>query len=183
MLLPEGEGHHRGSVGGRVRGCGGGGGDDDDDVDDYDDATRIPTTNAPPPPPPLQFRSAGHAAAARAVPAPPARNAGDACDRHSHIISILLLLLSFSSPPSPLTTSWKYPNSSRVRAYMYDYSSNSLYITWQNGKPPWVYDDVYPALFEAFDAAPSKGKYINSTLNYTSHYPASSSEMDVFTGV
>lgn len=93
-------------------------------------------------------------------------------------------LFGENKPPAPpLTTSWKYPNSSRVRAYMYDYSSNSLYITWQNGKPPWVYDDVYPALFEAFDAAPSKGKYINSTLNYTSHYPASSSEMDVFTGV
>lgn len=86
-------------------------------------------------------------------------------------------------PATPLTTSWKYPDSSRVRAYMYDYSSNSLYITWQNGKTPWVYDDVYPSLFEAFDAAPSKGKYINSTLNYTSHYPASSSEMDMFTGV
>lgn len=87
-------------------------------------------------------------------------------------------------PEGPQTTDWQYPDSSRVKAFMYDYSSRNLYVTWQNGKTPWVYEGVSTTIYEVFANAPSKGKYINSTLNYSNHHRVSTmAESDMFTGV
>ena len=72
---------------------------------------------------------------------------------------------------APLETGWVYtPESSRVAAYQYDYTGEQLRVTWTNGKAPWVYEGVNSTIFSSFDAAPSKGKYINSTLNFTNHH-------------
>lgn len=87
-------------------------------------------------------------------------------------------------PEGPQTTDWQYPDSSRVKAFMYDYNSHNLYVTWQNGKTPWIYEGVSTTIYEVFANAPSKGKYINSTLNFTNHHRISTmAESDMFTGV
>lgn len=75
------------------------------------------------------------------------------------------------------TTPWERPASSRVDAYQYDYATGQLRVRFRKYNTPWVYNDVPVAVFQAFDAAPSKGMYINSTLNYMDHRRASSSEM------
>lgn len=88
------------------------------------------------------------------------------------------------APPQPLATPWKYVDSSRVKAYQYDYGTGELRVRFVKYDTPWVYEGVNPAIFEAFDAAPSKGKFINSTLNYTSYRRASpGEESDHFNGV
>lgn len=74
------------------------------------------------------------------------------------------------------TTPWERPASSRVRAYQYDYASGQLRVKFVKYGTPWVYNDVPVAVFQAFDAAPSKGMYINSTLNYMDHRKASVTE-------
>jgi hypothetical protein len=42
---------------------------------------------------------------------------------------------------------------------------------------PWVYDAVPSTVFEVFDASPSKGSYINSTLNYFPYRKAIATEV------
>ena len=80
------------------------------------------------------------------------------------------------------TTPWHRPASTRVNAYQYDYATGQLRVRFWKNNTPWVYNDVPTAVFQAFDAAPSKGRYINSTLNYMDHRRASASEsMTYFT--
>ncbi len=74
------------------------------------------------------------------------------------------------------TTPWERPASSRVSAYQYDYATGQLRVRFVKYSTPWVYNDVPVAVFQAFDAAPSKGMYINSTLNYMDHRKASPAE-------
>ena len=82
------------------------------------------------------------------------------------------------------TTPWEYPESSRVKAYSYDYKSGQLRVRFIKYATPWVYNDVPVAVFQAFDASPSKGEYINSTLNYMNHRRATPvEEMQHFGGV
>lgn len=82
------------------------------------------------------------------------------------------------------TTPWERPASSRVAAYQYDYESGQLRVKFVKYSTPWVYNNVPVAIFQSFDAAPSKGMYINSTLNYMDHRKASAVEqMQYFTDV
>ena len=74
-------------------------------------------------------------------------------------------------------TPWAYPESTRVHAYQYDYQTGQLRVKFIKYGTPWVYDDVPVTVFEAFDAAPSKGRYINSTLNYMGHRRATPYEV------
>ena len=87
------------------------------------------------------------------------------------------------SIPQP-TTEWAFPSSSRVRAYQYDYDQQQLRVRFVKGGTPWVNDNVPMAVFQAFDSAPSKGRYVNSTLNYMTHRRASpQEEVQYFSGV
>jgi KTSC domain len=78
--------------------------------------------------------------------------------------------------PTAPATEWEFPNSTRVKAYQYDFDTQQLRVRFIKYNTPWVYDDVPTTVFQAFDAAPSKGMYINSTLNYMSHRRASPQE-------
>jgi hypothetical protein len=71
-----------------------------------------------------------------------------------------------------------------VAAYQYDYEQSQLRVRFHKYGTPWVYEGVPVTVFQAFDAAPSKGKYINSTLNYMTYRRATPNEVaDYFTGV
>jgi hypothetical protein len=63
-----------------------------------------------------------------------------------------------------------------VYAYSYDYDSSELWVRFKKYETPWVYQGVQEAVFASFDASDSKGKYINSTLNYTDYRRATPSE-------
>ena len=74
------------------------------------------------------------------------------------------------------TTGWEYPDSSRVYAYSYDYQTRELWVRFVKYETPWVYHEVSQPLFAAFDSSPSKGKFINSSLNYTEYRRATPQE-------
>jgi hypothetical protein len=78
-----------------------------------------------------------------------------------------------AEPPTP----WFYPESSRVYAYQYDPFLMQLRVKFIKYGTPWVYNDVPSAVFQAFDASPSKGMYINSTLNYFPYRRANAAEV------
>ena len=82
-------------------------------------------------------------------------------------------LLPLPEPP----TDWKYPGSSRVYAYQYDPEMSQLRVKFVKYGTPWVYDSVPSTVFEVFDASPSKGSYINSTLNYFPYRKAIATEV------
>lgn len=82
--------------------------------------------------------------------------------------------------PTQPTTEWEFPSSSRVKAYQYDFNTQQLRVRFLKYNTPWVYDNVPTTVFQAFDAAPSKGMYINSTLNYMEHRKASPAEEAAF---
>jgi hypothetical protein len=77
-------------------------------------------------------------------------------------------------------TPWQYPDSSRVKAYQYDYGRQQLRVRFHKYGTPWVYNEVPITVYQAFDASPSKGQYINSTLNYTQHRRADPDEVANF---
>lgn len=59
--------------------------------------------------------------------------------------------------------------SSRVRAYRYNYTNNSLQVLWRNRPSTgfgYVYEDVSYEQFRAFARASSLGKRINNPLTY-----------------
>lgn len=86
-------------------------------------------------------------------------------------------------PPGP-TTGWAFPASSRVYAYQYDYGMQQLRVKFIKYGTPWVYNDVPTTVFQAFDASPSKGSYINSTLNYMDYRRANPQETaQYFSGI
>lgn len=53
--------------------------------------------------------------------------------------------------------------SSAIREIDYDPERQRLMLTFVNGKS-YIYDDVPPDVFEAFEAAPSKGAFFNHTI-------------------
>ena len=58
------------------------------------------------------------------------------------------------------------PNSTRVRAYRYDYATRELQVTWRNNKNHgYVYRGVPYEGYRSFARAASKGKYVNNALN------------------
>lgn len=67
-----------------------------------------------------------------------------------------------------------------MKAYQYDYGTQQLRVRFNKYNTPWVYEDVPVAVFEAFDAAPSKGQFINSTLNHTKYRRASAQEVSQY---
>lgn len=78
--------------------------------------------------------------------------------------------------PAITSTEWFEPGSSRVRKYQYDYATKDLRVRFVKGDTPWIYRDVPVAVFEAFHASDSKGRFINSTLNYSSYGRATPQE-------
>jgi len=74
-------------------------------------------------------------------------------------------------------TAWEYPDSTRVYAYQYDFAESQLRVRFKKYETPWVYEGVTEPVFRAFDSSPSKGKYINSTLNYTAYRRATPQEV------
>jgi hypothetical protein len=85
----------------------------------------------------------------------------------------------YSTPPldrGPARSAWEYPDSTRVYSYSYDYYTRELWVRFKKYATPWVYQEVTQPLFASFDSSPSKGKFINSSLNYTSYRHATPSE-------
>lgn len=79
---------------------------------------------------------------------------------------------------------WEYPDSSRVKAYQWDASMQQLRVRFIKYNTPWVYDNVDLATFQTFDAAPSKGKFINQVLNsYPYRRASDQEEAEFFQGV
>jgi len=76
----------------------------------------------------------------------------------------------------PTTTAWQYPDSSRISAYQYDYAAGQLRVRFHKYNTPWIYDGVPVSVFQAFDSSDSKGRYVNSTLNYTAYRRATPEE-------
>jgi KTSC domain len=64
------------------------------------------------------------------------------------------------------SSDWEYPDSTRVLAFQYDHDEQQLRVRFLKYNTPWRYLNVPVAVFQAFASAPSKGKYVNSTLNY-----------------
>jgi hypothetical protein len=85
-----------------------------------------------------------------------------------------------ANPSDPVRTrgrtGWEYPDSTRVYAYSYDYDSGELWVRFKKYATPWVYRGVSETVFAAFDSTESKGRYINSTLNYTDYRRATFAE-------
>jgi hypothetical protein len=79
---------------------------------------------------------------------------------------------------------WEFPDSSRVQAYQWDQSVQQLRVRFIKYATPWVYNDVDLATFQAFDAASSKGKFINNVLNsYPYRRATDAEEAQYFQGV
>lgn len=79
---------------------------------------------------------------------------------------------------------WEFPDSSRVRAYQWDASMQQLRVRFIKYGTPWVYENVDLATFQTFDAAASKGKFINSVLNsYPYRRASDQEEAEFFQGV
>lgn len=76
----------------------------------------------------------------------------------------------------PTTTAWQFPDSSRVAAYQYDYATRQLRVRFHKYNTPWIYNDVPVTVYQAFDSSDSKGRYINSTLNYMDYRRATPQE-------
>lgn len=74
-------------------------------------------------------------------------------------------------------TPWAFPESTRVKAYSYDYATGNLLVRFIKYSTPWIYRDIPVAVFEAFDSAPSKGEFINANLNQSNHHRASASDV------
>jgi len=62
-----------------------------------------------------------------------------------------------------------FPESSRCAAARYHYSGKKLLMTWTNGKTPWIYHEVPVSVYATFISSPSKGRFVNSTLNNFAH--------------
>lgn len=70
------------------------------------------------------------------------------------------------------------PSSSRVASFRYNYTAQSLLLTWRNGRPAFTYLGVPYEVFRSFARIMSKGKAVNSALNGYSYRPASTDELD-----
>jgi hypothetical protein len=85
---------------------------------------------------------------------------------------------------SDFVSPWQSPASSRVRAYQWDSAQQQLRVRFIKYETPWVYNNVDLAVFQAFDAADSKGKFINRVLNNYEHRRATDVEEAIhFQGV
>jgi hypothetical protein len=60
-------------------------------------------------------------------------------------------------------------DSSRCAASRYYYPENKLFMTWTNGKTPWIYHEVPVTVYSDFVSSSSKGKFVNSVLNLFTH--------------
>jgi hypothetical protein len=82
------------------------------------------------------------------------------------------------------TSPWEFPDSSRVQAYQWDEGSQQLRVRFIKYSTPWVYNDIDLSTFQAFDAASSKGKFINMVLNsYPYRRATDDEEAQYFQGV
>jgi hypothetical protein len=75
---------------------------------------------------------------------------------------------------------WEFPDSSRVRAYQWDEAQQQLRVRFIKYGTPWVYNDVDLGTFQAFDAAESKGKFINRVLNSYPYREATDAEESAY---
>ena len=60
-------------------------------------------------------------------------------------------------------------DSSRCAASRYHFNDKKLFMTWTNGKTPWIYHEVPVTVYSDFVSSGSKGKYVNAVLNLYSH--------------
>jgi hypothetical protein len=64
-----------------------------------------------------------------------------------------------------------YFTSSRVSSGRYSPSRRQLILEWTNGRQPYVYDAVPPAVWTGFRSAGSHGQFVNHTLNTFPYRP------------
>lgn len=60
-------------------------------------------------------------------------------------------------------------DSDRCAASRYHFADSKMFMSWKNGKTPWIYHDVPFSVYTSFVSAPSQGKFVNSTLNLFAH--------------
>ena len=60
-------------------------------------------------------------------------------------------------------------DSTRCAASRYHFEDSKMFMSWTNGKTPWIYHDVPFPIYTSFVSAPSQGKFVNSTLNLFAH--------------
>ena len=64
-----------------------------------------------------------------------------------------------------------YPvDSSRITDMGYDVETATVYVRFTDGKD-WCYYNVPEEVWEAFEAAPSKGRFIKDELDHYEHGP------------
>jgi hypothetical protein len=64
-----------------------------------------------------------------------------------------------------------YFASSRVSSGRYSPSRRQLILEWTNGRQPYVYDAIPPAVWTGFRSAGSQGQFVNHTLNTFPYRP------------
>lgn len=78
----------------------------------------------------------------------------------------------------------EFPGSSRIFAYRYvpgeDNYYGNLYVRFVKYGTPWVYYNIPIGVYQAFTTSPSKGKFVNTTLNSFPYGHASPVDEDTF---
>ena len=78
----------------------------------------------------------------------------------------------------------EFPSSERVQAYRYvpgqDQYYGNLYMRFVKYGTSWVYYNVPIGIYQSFTNSPSKGQFINMTLNSYPNGRAAPSDEDIF---
>jgi hypothetical protein len=78
----------------------------------------------------------------------------------------------------------EYPDSSRVQAFRFvpgeDQYYGNLYVRFVKYGTPWVYYNIPVSVYESFANSPSKGRFINMTLNSYPYSRASGTDEGAF---
>lgn len=66
---------------------------------------------------------------------------------------------------------WVSVQSDRITAYAYDQETATIFVTFTDGVM-WRYFDCSAEVWEQFQFAPSKGRFIREVLDHHQHGPA-----------
>jgi hypothetical protein len=72
-------------------------------------------------------------------------------------------------PDGEITSDVHIFDSSRCQASKYHYVDNKVFMTWYNGKTPWIYHEVPVTVYQDLLSSSSAGRFINSTMNLFAH--------------
>jgi hypothetical protein len=64
---------------------------------------------------------------------------------------------------------WIEVSSERITHYAYDSESATIYVIFKKDGIQWRYEDCTSEIWEQFQLADSKGRFINEELNHHQH--------------